>query len=109
VSDDSPAALWVRQLVRDYGAKGAHARLDEIASSLSVVELADLGRAWADFWARPKQRPPAGQWRSWGAIQTVSPVRMRWGACPWPFASECTSRCGGRRRLMPILNPLPAS
>lgn len=68
MSDDSPAVLWVRQLVRDYGAKGAHERLDAIAGLLSVVELADLGRAWADFWARPKQRPPAGQWRSWGAF-----------------------------------------
>jgi phage terminase large subunit-like protein len=42
--------------------------LDTILSELSVTELAYLAHDWEEWWARPEQIPPEGNWRTWGAL-----------------------------------------
>jgi len=68
VSETSPAQQVVARLVARFGKAGAHAALDRIFSQLSVTELALLAHDWRGLWARPKQLPPPGPWRSWGFL-----------------------------------------
>lgn len=64
---DSEARAMVERLVRMFGKAGAHDALDSMIQNLSVVELAALASHW-EFWARPKQLPPEGKWRTWGFL-----------------------------------------
>ncbi len=65
---DSLAAQEMDRLVATHGKAGAHRTLDLILDELSVVALAALAHDWREFWARPKQLPPDGEWRSWGFL-----------------------------------------
>lgn len=56
------------------------AALDAALERLTTVELAGLAYDWEEWWARPEQIPPAGNWRScgwctgrgWGKTRSVS-------------------------------------
>lgn len=63
----SPAERLVAQLVGALG-PGAHGAVDLALAQLTPVERAGLAYAWRDFWARPKQVVPAGNWRSFGIL-----------------------------------------
>lgn len=64
----SPAAILVDRLVAKYGKATAHTKLDEILDQIPVVDLAALAYDWEEFWARPKQRLPESEWRSFGFL-----------------------------------------
>ena len=65
----SPAVLLVDALIARVGIDSADAVLDELLDQVPVVDLAALAYDWRDFWARPKQLPPAAQpWRSFGFL-----------------------------------------
>ena len=64
----TPATVLVDVLVARYGKARAAVELDAILDTLPVVELAALAYDWTHFWARPKQLPPPGAWRSWGFL-----------------------------------------
>ena len=63
----APDARLARRLVASLGREGAHRAVDSLVSKFSVVELAALA-GHAPMWMRPKQRPPATSWRSWGFL-----------------------------------------
>lgn len=64
----STAARLAVQLVGAHGRDRAHRIVDRIVASLSTAELAAVAAYW-DFWARPKQLPPADDnWRSFGLL-----------------------------------------
>lgn len=67
MADGSPAQVLVDRLVAELG-PAAHDALDLAFEQLSTVERAGLWHNWTGFWARPKQLPPAGAWRSWGVM-----------------------------------------
>jgi phage terminase large subunit-like protein len=58
----------VDELVRRYGHARAHAELDALLEQLPNVDLAGLAYDGANFWARPKQILPPGEWRSFGFL-----------------------------------------
>ena len=62
-----PASLLASRLVAALGRPAAHRALDVALSKFTVVELASLAATW-EFWARPKQLAPIGDWRSWGFL-----------------------------------------
>lgn len=66
--DHSPAQLFTRELVAAHGLEQAHAELDEMFDSMSIVDIAGLEFDWRGVWARPKQLPPPGEWQSWGFL-----------------------------------------
>jgi phage terminase large subunit-like protein len=66
-SDQSEARQLVESLVRRLGPVGARRYVDTCLASCTRVELASLAMRWS-FWARPKQLPPSGRWRSWGYL-----------------------------------------
>lgn len=68
MGEASPAIEYVELLVERFGVAGAHAKLEEAFLELGVVELAALEHDFEGFWARPRQRPPPGKWRSWGGL-----------------------------------------
>lgn len=55
------------RLVKELGRDGAKRAIPVICSKFTTVELAALAALW-NFWARPKQIAPAGNWRSWGFL-----------------------------------------
>jgi len=63
----TPATRLVDTLVRRHGKAEAHAQLDAVLDEVDAVALAALAYDWP-FWARPKQIPPAGEWRSFGYL-----------------------------------------
>ena len=63
----SEAQHLVHRLVQVLGRDTAEKTLDVMLSKFSNVELAALAAYWP-FWARPKQLPPTGTWRSWGFL-----------------------------------------
>ena len=63
----TPATRLVDTLVRRHGKAEAHARIDAVLDQIDAVALAALAYDWP-FWARPKQIPPAGEWRSFGYL-----------------------------------------
>lgn len=65
--DPSPSALICRRLTDKLGREGARRALSAICRKFSNVELAALAARW-ETWARPKQRLPPGEWRSWGNL-----------------------------------------
>ncbi len=69
MSSESPAVLLVDRLIASFGKADAHRILDASLDQLSNVELAGLAYDWSGFWARPKQLPVEGEWRSWGMLQ----------------------------------------
>jgi phage terminase large subunit-like protein len=66
VTERAPLDGWLAELAR-LGPEKARQALEEFFAESTVVELAALDADWPS-WARPKQMPPAGQWRSWGFI-----------------------------------------
>jgi phage terminase large subunit-like protein len=66
--EGSPATDLVDRLVATYGKSGAHRILDVMLDKIAVHELAALNYDWRNFWARPKQLPPAINFRSWGFL-----------------------------------------
>jgi phage terminase large subunit-like protein len=60
-------------------------------NSLSDDEAAALPYAW-DFWARPKQRPPAGMWRFWVLKAGRGFGKTRTGA-EWVRSQVESGRC----------------
>jgi phage terminase large subunit-like protein len=66
-ADRSPAERWCRELVALVGPDAASEHLDLAWSELTVVERAAVAYDWWEFWARPKQIPPEGDWRSFGS------------------------------------------
>ncbi len=67
VLDHSPASMLAARLVESLGRERAHRAMDALLERFSTVEIAALGQWWG-FWARSKQRAPAGDWRSWGFL-----------------------------------------
>lgn len=65
--DASPAQLFARRLVELYGPE-AHRALSDACKGIGNLELGALLYDWETFWAREKQRPPPGHWRSWGFL-----------------------------------------
>lgn len=65
--DPSPDALIAKALVDSLGREGAHRAVDALVGEFSNVELAAIAAHWPS-WARPKQLPPPGDWRSWGTL-----------------------------------------
>lgn len=63
----SPAQTVAATLVRTLGREMAPRALDVMLGKLTNVELAALAADWS-FWARPKQLPPRGAWRTWGFL-----------------------------------------
>src|SRR5262245_9251956 len=63
----SPAMLLAERLVESLGKDLAHRSVDVALSKFTIVELAALASHWP-FWARPKQLPPPGSWRTWGFL-----------------------------------------
>lgn len=66
--EQSIARRLVEQLVANVGVDGARRIIVTICrEKMDPLERAALAARWA-FWARPKQLPPAGEWRSWGFL-----------------------------------------
>lgn len=63
----SEAQRIVDRLVKSLGRAHAHRAVDLALGKFSHVELAALAADW-NFWARPKQLAPEGEWRSWGFL-----------------------------------------
>lgn len=63
--DRSPAADFC-EIFRPLGSVAPQVILAAF-DQLSTLEQAALGADWS-FWARPKQLPPAGNWRTWGFL-----------------------------------------
>lgn len=66
IAATSPAEHLIDHLA-DLGAESP-AALELLLSGLSRDEQSALAYEWEDFWARPKQLPPDGTWRSWGGL-----------------------------------------
>jgi phage terminase large subunit-like protein len=66
MSEESPIRSLVRRLVEAHGERVARLALKLALDKLSIVELAAFSNDWEHVWARPKQRPPEGPWRTWG-------------------------------------------
>lgn len=66
--EPSPATRLVDRLVAVHGKAGAHEILDAILDKIPIHELAALAYDWTNFWARPKQLLPPGDWRSFGFL-----------------------------------------
>jgi len=64
----SPAQRAALDLLRKHGLEGALAKADEVLHSLSIVQQAGHEADWFEWWARPKQLPPPGDWQSWGFL-----------------------------------------
>jgi len=64
----SPAMRVAHRLVQSLGVDGAHRAIDLVLDGMPVVDVAALAYDWKGTWARPKQIPPAGSWRSWGFL-----------------------------------------
>lgn len=68
-AEQSPASRFVDDLVRVHG---SHAAAREVFARMvedtPVIEQAAMMLDWREFWARPKQLAPTGQWRSWGFL-----------------------------------------
>lgn len=64
--DASPAYQLAERLVERFGAAAREVVAEELAR-LTVVEQAALAAHWP-AWARGKQLPPEGEWRSWGFL-----------------------------------------
>lgn len=62
----SPAVELIDAIIE--GAPDIEAVVAAALAELSVVELAALAYDWGLFWARAKQLPPPGNWRSWGFL-----------------------------------------
>lgn len=67
MTDVSPAAAIASRVAATLGRKLAHQTIDVALKRFTNVELAALAMYW-EFWARPKQLAPAGNWRSWGFL-----------------------------------------
>lgn len=67
-ADLSPAQNIARKLVALHGLEQAHVELDAFLDSQSIVELTAHEYDWRGTWARPKQLPPLGDWKSWGFL-----------------------------------------
>lgn len=67
MSDPSPAYLLAVNLVNSFGKEGAHAAAKALLDKLTVTQRAALVARW-ETWARSKQLPPPGLWRSWGFL-----------------------------------------
>ena len=63
----SPAEELIARLVANVGREGARALVDDLLDSMPVVDAAALAHNW-HLWARPKQLPPSGNWKSWGFL-----------------------------------------
>ena len=66
ITELSPAQRVIERLV-ELGEEAPRA-LEALLSRLTREEQAALAFEWEDFWARPKQLPPDGTWRSWGGL-----------------------------------------
>ena len=64
----SPAQRFIEALKAAYGVEGAAAKVVEFCDSQDTTALAGLMLDWRGWWARPKQLPPEGRWRSWGFL-----------------------------------------
>lgn len=64
----SLASLLCERLVRRLGKQGAHRAIDDMLDGMQVIDVAALAYDWCYLWARPKQVPPATNWRSWGFL-----------------------------------------
>lgn len=64
----SPAQRFVEALKAAYGVEGAAAKVVEFCDAQDTTALAGLMLDWRGWWARPKQLPPEGRWRSWGFL-----------------------------------------
>jgi len=60
-------ALEFVELFRPLGREVALKAILDTWRQLSVLERAAIAYDWP-FWARPKQMPPAGEWRTWGFL-----------------------------------------
>lgn len=63
----SVAQRAVARLVKDLGPDGARQAIRALCAKFTQLELAALAANWPT-WARPKQLPPLGEWRSWGLL-----------------------------------------
>jgi phage terminase large subunit-like protein len=63
----TPRALELAEKFRIYGKETAPIVARAVWRQLSVVERAALYWNWR-FWAREKQLPPAGDWKTWGFL-----------------------------------------
>src|ERR1700755_3191639 len=70
-----------------------------VLDGLSPEELAVLEYKW-EFWARPDQLPPAGEWRTWLLLGGRGSGKTR-SSAEWVRA-EMES---GRRRNMGLIGP----
>lgn len=67
MTDESVARRIVVRLVGDLGVDGARQAIRALCSKFTPLERAALAAHWPT-WARPKQIPPLGEWRSWGIL-----------------------------------------
>lgn len=65
--DPSRAAYAIAALVPRVGLADARRAVAEVIGQFTPSELSALASRWS-FWARPKQRPPLGRWRSFGLL-----------------------------------------
>lgn len=63
----SQAGQWVHTLVQRYGEAEARRQVDAFVDGLENIEAAALAYDWS-VWARPKQVPPPGDWRTFGHL-----------------------------------------
>jgi phage terminase large subunit-like protein len=71
--------------------------------SLSLQDQADLAYLWEDFWARPAQLPPPGDWRIWIILAGRAFGKTRSGA-EWVRSQVESGRC----RRMALIGPTAA-
>lgn len=65
--EQSVACRLVQRLVDDLGPDGARQAIRVLCEKFTPLERAALAAHWPT-WARPKQLPPLGEWRSWGIL-----------------------------------------
>lgn len=66
---DSPAKRFVRELIANTASKAeARAKLKAQLDRCSVTQLIALKHSWQEWWARPEQIIPDGEWRSFGFL-----------------------------------------
>lgn len=65
--DPSPDAILCQRLTAKLGREGARRVVSAVCRKFTNVELSALAARW-EAWARPKQRLPVGEWRSWGNL-----------------------------------------
>ena len=58
----------LKALGDEEGQAAAFTVLESILSAMSAYECSHAWHDWEDTWARAKQLPPDGGWRSWGAL-----------------------------------------